>query len=103
EFAVYVELALFDSGIADAHRGGVAIAAQVRQHLFRHAALAVAAVQHLHVFSVAGRRAREESPKAIGYFLMANLIEGFEREGRVAHPGVSIVPVPLAADALRQR
>src|SRR2546428_7991159 len=64
--------------------------------------LATDAIHDLKVF-VAGRDVRDEVEEVVGLAREPKRVETPQHEGAVADPGVSIVPVALAADRLRQR
>ena len=106
QLAVDVELQLAVGGVADPHRARAAIALQVRQLLLDQIGPAVDAVHQLQgtvasglVLVPAGGQPVHEPGRLLGE---ADPHQGVQGEGGVAHPGVAVVPVPHAADALGQ-
>ena len=104
QLAVDVELQLVVGAVADPHRTRAHVAVEVIEHLLGQVLLAVDAVHDLQ----AGVRLRcavlgDEPEEALRLLLEAQAQERVDRERRVAHPGVAVVPVALAADALRER
>ena len=89
--------------VADAHRLGVLVAVEVQQHLLGQRLLAADAVHDLQL--VVGLRGdvADEIEEVVGLLVEAQRVEAPEHEGRVADPGVAVVPVSLAAGRLGQR
>jgi hypothetical protein len=102
EQAERIELELRRGAVADAHRAGAAIALEVELEL-GDPALPAHAVGDAQVPDVTGGRALDEAAEAVGLALVAQVREGAGREGRVAHPGVAVVPVAHTARGLGQR
>src|SRR5205085_4871736 len=103
--AVDVELRLVPRAVADADRARVAPAAQVRERALGQVVLAADAVHDLQrsVARAAARRARHERDELLGLVGAGADVQRLEGEARVADPRVAVVPVALAADAVRQR
>ena len=101
-----VVLHLVVGAVADAHRAGVVVAGQVVQLLFDQAAFAADAVHHLQrmAFTVVGaRHVGDEREEVVGLAVQAQRVQAPQRERRVAHPGVAVVPVAFALRGFRQR
>ena len=101
--APHVVLLLGVGAVADAHRLGVLVAVEVQQHLLGQRLLAADAVHDLQL--VVGLRGdvADEVEEVVGLLVEAQRVEAPEHEGRVADPGVAVVPVALAAGRLGQR
>ena len=91
--------------VADAHRARVAVAREVGQLELGEVAGAVEAVDDLELrVGGIGLAAALLEPvvEGDGLVVEAQALEGEGGEGRVAQPGVAVVPVAPAADRLRQ-
>jgi hypothetical protein len=102
EQAQRIELKLRSCAVADAHRASAAIALEVELEL-GDPALAAHPVRDVSGPSVARGREVDEAAEAVGLVLVAEVGEGTDREGRVAHPGITVVPVAHTARGLGQR
>ena len=101
--AVDVVLPLVVGAVADAHRAGAVVAGQVVERALRQVAAPVDAVHDLQPAVIDGLEVGDELQELVGLPVEVQPVERLEREGRVAHPRVAVVPVPLAARRLRQR
>src|SRR5205807_1073530 len=52
---------------------------------------------------ITGERAQQPLAPARRLLVVLTDEQGFERQGCVAHPAIPVVPVPRAAESLRQR
>ncbi len=98
-----VVLRLLVRAVADAHRPGALVAVQVVEHVLVEVAAAVDAVDDLQVTVVTLDQVAEERDVVVGLPLEAEGVQAPQRERGVAHPGVAVVPVALAAGRLGQR
>ena len=101
-----VVLPLVVGAVADPHRAGVVVAGQVVQLLLDQAAFAADAVHHLQrvAFTVVGAgHVGDEREEVVGLAVQPQRVEAPQRERRVAHPGVAVVPVAFALRGFRQR
>src|SRR6266498_3823418 len=107
QFAVDVDLGLVPGAVADPHRAAVPPAGQVRQGAFGQVVFAADPEHDLQggglVVQRAGRGGGEEGEEVGGLVGTGGDPERFHGEARVADPGVAVVPVAFAADALGQR
>ena len=101
--AVDVELELRARAVADPDRLRALVAVEPRQLELEQSPLAGGAVHDLDVLRVAGDGAQEPGPPGAGLLDEAVADERGEREAGVAEPAVPVVPVPDAADLLRER
>jgi hypothetical protein len=100
ELPVRVELELVVRAVAHPHRRRLPVALQVRQRPLRQVGIAVHVVHDLQLRR--GRpggvqEPREEGPPLV---FVAQLVQGPQRQGRVAEPAVAVVPVrspPIAS------
>ena len=103
QFAIDVELQLGMRGIADPNRLCTLIAGQPARLPFQQAALAHDAVHDLHV----GRRSRRGTQQPIvpgGSFRgIAGVHQRQQREGGVAQPAETVIPISGAPELFRQR
>ncbi len=102
DLAPDVELQLPGGLVADAHRRGPLVPLQPRQLHLRQPSGAVEGVHDLQVTRVARDRAQQPLPPGAGLLEVAREQHGLERVGGVAQPAVPVVPVPGAAELLRQ-
>ena len=100
--APYVVLLLRIGGIADPHRPRSLVTAEVVDRALSELALTADAVHNLQVLFTRGDVC-DEVEEIVGLARETKRVEAPEHEGAVADPGVSVVPVALAADRLRQR
>ena len=101
-----VVLHLVVGAVADPHRAGVVVPGQVVQLLFDEAALAADGVHHLQrvAFTVVGpRHVGDEREEVVGLAVEPERVQAPQRECRVAHPGVAVVPISFALRRFRQR
>ena len=101
-----VVLHLVVGAVADPHRAGVVVAGQVVQLLLDEGAFAADAVHHLQrvALTVVGAgHVGDEREEVVGLAVQAQGVEAPQRERRVAHPGVAVVPVAFALRGFRQR
>ena len=103
DLAVDVQLELVDRGVADAHRPGVLVPWQPVERQLRKPPLAGGAVHGLQLRRITAGSAKEPVAPRGRLGEKATVDEREEREGRVPQPAESVVPVPDAADLLRQR
>src|SRR6266511_2586244 len=106
QLAVDVELALVPGAVADPHRPAAAPAPQVGQLPLGEVALAADPEHDLEVgptVELGGGRAGQEPEELVGLVGAGGHPQGLHGEAGVPHPGVAVVPVPLAADRLGQR
>ena len=99
-------LDLVEGAVADPYRARVVIAGQMVQFLFDQAALAAHAVHHLQrmaLVAVGAGHVGDEREEIVGLAVQSQRVEPPQRERRVAHPGVAIVPVAFALRRFRQR
>ena len=85
---------------------GVVVAGEVIEFLLDQAAFTADAVHHLQrmAFAVVGaRHVGDEREEVVGLAVQAQRVEAPQRERRVAHPGVAVVPVAFALRGFRQR
>ena len=101
EAAPHVVLAVVVGAVADAHGRRVLVAREVREVLLLERALAADAVHDLQLVLLADLG--EEVEEVVGLPVEAERVEAPEHERRVAHPGVAVVPVAVAAGRLGQR
>ena len=97
----HVVLLLVESSVADAHRLGALVAAEVMQDVLVQGALAVDPVHDLQLVVTVGD-VGDEVEEVVGLPVEAERIQAPQREGGVPDPAVAVVPVALAAGRLRQ-
>ena len=97
-----VVLVLVVGAVAHPHRPRVLVAGQVAERVLAQALLAADPVHDLEAPGVAGH-VGDEVEEVVGLGVEAERVEPPQREGRVAYPGVAVVPVALAAGRLGQR
>ena len=104
DLAVRVDLALRRGAVAGADGRGGAVALQVGELRLGQVGLAADAVHDLEVLD-AGGQGDHLQPVQPGLSLvdLADPAQGAERQRGIAQPGVAVVPVAGAADALGQR
>ena len=101
-----VVLHLVVGAVADAHRPGVVVAGQVVELLLDEAAFAADAVHHLQRMAltvVGAGHVGDEREEVVGLAVQAQGVQAPQRERRVAHPRVAVVPVAFALRGFRQR
>ena len=91
--------------VADPHRAGVVVAGQVRQLLLDQSPLPADAVHHLELaFTVVGAAdVVDEREEVVRLAVQPQRVQAPQREGRIAHPGVAVVPIAFALRGFRQR
>ena len=97
-----IVLALIVGGIADPNRARALVAGQVIEYLFGQVALPADAVHDLERAVGVALEVGDVLDEVVSLPAEPERAETPEREGRVAHPGVAVVPVALAARRLRQ-
>ena len=101
-----VVLHLVVGAVADPHRARVVVAGQVVQLLFDEGAFAADGVHHLKrvALTVVGAgHVGDEGEEVVGLAVQAQGVQTPQRERRVAHPRVAVVPVAFALRRFRQR
>ena len=98
-----VVLALVEGAVADPHRAGARVAGEVVARRLGQVAPAVDAVHDLERAVLVRLDVGDELHELVGLPVEVEVVQRLQREGRVAHPGVAVVPVALAARRLRQR
>ena len=98
-----VVLALVEGTVSDPYRACSGIAGEVVESRLGQVPPTVDAVHDLHRAVVVRLDVRDELHELVGLPVEVQVVERLEREGRVSHPAVAVVPVPLAAGGLRQR
>ena len=98
-----VVLALVEGAVADPHRSRARIAGEVVAGRLGQVAAAVDPVHDLQRPVLGRLDVGDELHELVGLPVEVEPVERLQREGRVAHPGVAVVPVALAARRLRQR
>src|SRR5262249_40202130 len=106
QLAVNIELQLVMGGIPDPDRSRPAIPLQVVQRFFLQFGPAIDAVHQLQwpvagTFGLFPTRLRP-ALESLRLFRKTDPQQGVKSEGRVADPGVTIVPIAPAADRFRQ-
>ena len=100
---VHVQLQLRRRGVADAHRGGALVARQPGYLVLLQQPFAGDAVHDLHLVRAAGDAAVQPAGPGPGFLGVPSRHEGEQGDGGVAQPAEAVVPVPHAAQRLRQR
>ena len=101
--AVHVVLALVERAVAGADGAGAGVAGQVVAGRLGEVPAAVDAVHDLEAAVVDRFELGDELDELVGLPVEVEPVERLEREGRVAHPRVAVVPVALPARRLGQR
>ena len=101
--AEHVVLALVERPVADPHRSGTGVAGQVVAGGLGQVAPAVDAVHDLQRAVGVRLEVGDELDELVGLPVEIQVVQRLQGEGGVAHPGVAVVPVALAAGRLRQR
>ncbi len=89
--------------IADAHRARILVAGEVRDLPLGQPPLARDAVHHADLFRPSGDHARQPVAPVLRLVVVAGIHQREQRQRRVAHPAVAVIPVALAADEFGQR
>ena len=100
-----VVLALVVGAVADAHRTRSVVAGEVVQFVLDEFSLAADGVHHLQrlALAVVGTGdVGDEREEVVGLAVQSQRVQTPQREGGVAHPGVSVVPVAFAPRCFRQ-
>ena len=98
-----VVLALVEGAVADAHRARAGVAGELVAGRLGQVASAVDPVHDLQRAVLGGLEVGDELHELVGLPVEVEPVERLQRERRVAHPGVAVVPVALAARRLRER
>ena len=98
-----VVLALVEGAVADPHRSRARVAGEVVAGRLGQVAAAVDPVHDLQRPVLGRLDVGDELHELVGLPVEVEPVQRLQREGRVAHPGVAVVPVALAARRLRQR
>ena len=98
-----VVLALVKRAVADPHRVRARIAREILTEGLGQVAAAVDPVHDLQPAVAVGLEVGDELHELVRLPVESQEVQRLEREGRVAHPRVAVVPVALAARRLRKR
>ena len=98
-----VVLALIEGAVADPHRAGSGVAAQVGQRRLRQVSPAVDPVHDLQAAVLVDLEIGDELHELVGLPVEVEPVQRLQRERGIAQPRVPVVPVPFAAGCLRQR
>jgi len=101
--AEHVVLALVERSVADPYRSGTRVTWQIIAGGLGQVAPAVDAVHDLQRAVLVRLEVGDELDEFVGFPVQVEEVQGLQGEGGVAHPGVAVVPVALAAGRLRQR
>ena len=101
--AVDVVLALVEGAVADPDRARAGVAREVVARGLGEVAAAVDPVHDLHRAVGVGLEVGDVLHELLGLPVEVEPVQRLQREGGVAHPGVPVVPVALAAGRLGQR
>ena len=100
--AEHVVLALVERAVADPHRAGAVVAAEVVERRLLQVAAPVDAVHDLHAAVIVGLEIGDELHELVGLPVQVQPVQRLQGERRVAHPAVAVVPVALTAGRLGQ-
>ena len=103
DLAVHVELELVAGRVADPDRARPRVASQVGQLRLRRGRFAVDVVDDPQLRPGQARGVQQPADERLGLLPVPEAEEGPGGERRVAQPAEAVVPVQVAADALRQR
>jgi hypothetical protein len=106
QLTVHVELPLEPCAVADPDRPAAPPARQMWQLPLGQVPLAANAEHDLQVRAAlrpGGGRIGKEGEELVRLVWASRHPQGLHGQAGVAHPGVAVVPVPLAADSFRQR
>ena len=98
-----VVLALVEGAVADAHRARAGVAGEVVARGLGQVAAPVDPVHDLQPAVLVGLEVGDELHELVGLPVEVEEVQRLQGERRVAHPGVAVVPVALAARRLGQR
>ena len=98
-----VVLPLVEGAVADPHGPCACVAGQVVARGLGQVAAAVDSVHDLQRAVLGRLDVGDELHELVGLPVEVEAVQRLQREGRVAHPGVAVVPVPLAAWCLGER
>ena len=101
--AEHVVLALVERAVADPYRPRAGVAREVVARRLGEVAAAVDAVHDLQRAVLGRLDVGDELHELVGFPVEREQVQRLEGERRVAHPGVAVVPVALAARRLGQR
>jgi hypothetical protein len=97
-------LHLVVGAVADAHRTGVVVAGQMVQFFFDEAAFPADRVHHLKrvALTVVGAgHVGDEREEVVGLAVQPQRVQAPERERRITHPRVAVVPISFALRRFR--
>ena len=100
-----IQLHLIKCAVANPHRPGAAVSGQVAQLYLGQIIAAVNAVHDVQLQGLVAALpypATQPAHKAIGLIDKAQAHKGINREGRIANPGIAVIPVTLAPRGFRQ-
>ncbi len=103
DLAIDIELNLLRCGVADPHRGGIGIARQPGRFPLRQPPLAADAIHDLDLVRHPGNRPQQPVPPGFRLGQIPGAQESTQGQRRVTQPAETIIPVPVAAELLRQR
>ena len=98
-----VVLPLVEGAVSDPHRPRAGVAGELVAGRLGQVAAAVDAVHDLERAVLGRLDVGDELHELVGLPVEIEPVQGLQREGRVAHPGVAVVPVALTAGGLGQR
>ena len=101
--AEYVVLALVERAVPDPHRAGAVVATEILEELLGQVAATVDPVHDLQAAVVVSLEIGDELHELVGLPVQVEVVQGLERERRVADPRVAVIPVALPARGLGQR
>ncbi len=100
--AEHVVLALVEGAVADPHRPRARVPGEVVARALREVAAPVDPVHDLQRAVLVGLDVGDELHELVGLPVEVQPMQRPQRERGVAHPGIAVVPVALAARRLRQ-
>src|SRR4051812_24188964 len=95
--AVDVVLALIEGAVADSDRTGARVTTQMVEGRLGQVPSPIYAVHDLERTVVVWDQVGDELHELIGLPIQVQPVESLKGEGGVAHPGVAVIPVALAA------
>ncbi len=105
EFTVDIELALFPGTVAHSHWSASTPTSQVAERTLAQVMLTANAEHNLKSSAplhLCRHRAGHPVEEAVGFRGAGRDPERFQRQAGVTNPGITVIPVPFAADGLRQ-
>src|SRR5712671_4766898 len=103
DLAIHVELCLLHRGIADPHRPRAFVPGQPWHLPLRQPALAAEPIHDLQLVRAARDGAQQPIPPCAGLVIKSRMHQSQQGEGGIAQPAIAIIPIPRAADLLRER